>query len=312
MAVRLVVRHWNSAAGDAGEARFEFDQTRVVIGRGAGAEVRLPGTSVSDTHAILEHEGGRYTIRDEGSTNGTRVNDKLLVARRPTPLDAGDEIAIAEFTLVFSEGPLSQAPTFPERTASLARRILGELLGSPSTASDPPFIRILEGPEQGTVLNFGPVPSKLRVGRGEDCDIVLTDLDVSRVHVELGRDVDGVIARDLHSKNGIDVNGRRVRERRLKHGDVLRIGGTALLYQDLAEQALRELEKQPDAPFTHTRPRFEPEPVPPRAAERELEPEDVPAPIEEARETGPVDLLIYALAVFVLVASAVGLVWLFR
>jgi hypothetical protein len=32
MAVRLVVRHPKSAAGEAGESRFEFDQARVVIG----------------------------------------------------------------------------------------------------------------------------------------------------------------------------------------------------------------------------------------------------------------------------------------
>ncbi|MDB4972507.1 MAG: hypothetical protein JWN48_848 [Myxococcaceae bacterium] len=316
MAVRLVVRHPNSAAGEAGEIRFEFEQARVVIGRSPGAEVRLPGLSVSDTHATIELLGDQYTLRDGASTNGTRINDKLLVPGRATPLEDGDEIMIAEFTLRFSDGPLQRRPTVPERTASLARRMLGELLGRESAASEPPFLRITHGPEAGTVVNFGEPPSKLTVGRGEECDLVLSDVDVSRAHIELVRDVDGVTARDLNSKNGLDVNGRRVRERRLKHADLLRIGETSLLYQDLAEQALRDLEKLPDVTFTRPALVVAPAPAPaPEAADSEepAEPAEEPgAELDSQRSAGPVDLLIYALAVFVLVASAVGLVWLFH
>src|SRR4051794_36161765 len=116
MAVRLVVRHPNSAAGEAGEIRFEVEQTRVVIGRSPGAEVRLPGLSVSDTHATIELSAGRYTLRDDSSTNGTHINERLLVPGRATALEDGDEISIAEFSLRFSDGPLQRRPTLPERT----------------------------------------------------------------------------------------------------------------------------------------------------------------------------------------------------
>ncbi|MDB4989938.1 MAG: hypothetical protein JWN04_5116 [Myxococcaceae bacterium] len=317
MAVRLVVRHPNSAAGEAGEIRFEFEHARVVIGRGPGAEVRLPGAAVSDTHAIIELAGDHYTLRDEASTNGTFVNDRPLVPGRASSLQDGDEIAIAEFTLLFSDGPLQRRPTVPERTASLARRMLGELLGRESAGHEPPFLRITEGPDAGTVVNLGEPPSKLVLGRGEECDLRLSDVDVSRAHIELTRDVDGVTARDLNSKNGLDINARHVRERRLKHSDLLRIGKTTLLYQDQAEQALRELERQPDATFTRTLVRSAPPPPPADSAGSEAEAEaeqaeDAAAELDSSRPTGPVDLLIYALAVFVLVASGVGLAWLFR
>ena len=318
MAVRLVVRHPKSAAGEAGESRFEFEQARVVIGRSPGADVRLPGLAVSETHATIELAGDHYTLRDDRSTNGTRINERLLVPGRATPLEDGDELAIAEFTLSFSGGPLSHRPTTPERTASLARRMLGQLLGSDHEASAPPFVRVQEGPEAGTVINFGEPPARMLVGRGDECDLRLTDVDTSRAHIELVRDADGVTARDLASKNGLDVNGRRVRERRLKHGDLLQIGVTRLLYQDMAEQALRELEHQPDRTHTHSRvPRGVTQPTDEAAsalAERSGgEVFDEPPPdLDSNRPTGPVDLLIYALAVFVLVASVVGMVWLFR
>src|ERR1700712_3271433 len=99
MAVSLVVRHPNSAAGEAGEIRFEFEHARVVLGRGPGAEGRLPGAAGSDTHAIIELAGDHYTLRDEGSTNGTFVNERQLVPGRASSLQDGDEIAIAEFKL---------------------------------------------------------------------------------------------------------------------------------------------------------------------------------------------------------------------
>ena len=314
MAVRLVVRHPKSAAGEAGEIRFEFEQTRIVIGRSPGADVRLPGLTVSDTHATIERAGDHYTLRDAGSSNGTRIDDKLLVAGRATTLQTGDEISIAEFSLTFEDAPL-QRQTTPERTASLARRMLSQLLGDELVSHEGVFLRISEGPERGTVVNFGTPPSRLLIGRGEECDLQLSDVDVSRAHIELVRDVDGVTARDLASKNGLDVNGRRVRERRLKHGDALRVGVTTLLYQDVAEQALRELEHLPDQTFTRTQvpAQGQKELAQTAAAAPAGEPvEEPPAELDSTPPTGPVDLLIYALAVFVLVASAVGLVWLFH
>ncbi len=104
-----------------------------------------------------------------------------------------------------------------------------------------------------------------------------------------------------------------MRERRLRHGDLVRIGATAIVYQDLAEQALRELERQPVLTLTRTQAAALGKPVP--VVLPAVEPEAIEeAPIESDsnRPAGPVDLLINALAVFVLVASAVGLVWLFK
>lgn len=317
MAVRLVVRHPKSAAGESGEVEFEFEQARVVIGRSPGADVRLPGLAVSETHATIELSGDHYTLCDAGSTNGTRLNDVLMIAGRRRSLETGDEIRIAEFTLAFHDGPLTHRPTAPEHTASLARRMLRELLGGESAAHQRPFLRIVEGPESGTLLELADPPGRIVIGGGA-ADWVLHDLEGKRAQVEFVRDQDGTSARELESDYGIEVNGKRMRERRLRHGDVVRIGGTQVSYQDLAEQALRELERQPVLTLTRLQadtlgrpppahkpdPAPEPEPPPP--------PEEVQAELDNNRPAGPVDLMIYALAVFVLLASAVGLVWLFR
>ncbi|HEY6882088.1 MAG TPA: FHA domain-containing protein, partial [Polyangiales bacterium] len=273
-------------------------------------DVRLPGLTVSDCHATIEREGDQFTLRDEGSTNGTKVNGKPLVPRRPRTLSDGDEITIAEFTLDFTVGSLQRGMTLPERTASLARRMLRERLGDEHAANEPPFLRAMQGAEAGRVLALGAPPARLLLGELEDGDAG---------PAELLRDADGTLARATDAR-GIDVNGKRVRERRLRHGDVVRAGSAVVVYQDFAEQALRELERQPDQPFQEARTQpisLAPEPTlswPPEAAEAPPEPapaEPEPEPEPSQRAT-PMDLAIYGLAGVVLIASLLGLLWLFR
>lgn len=311
MAVRLAVHHPRSGEGEADEKSFEFEQARIVIGRSAGADVRLPGQGVSDTHATVEQNDGHYTVRDERSLNGTALNGEALVPSRPRALEDGDEIVIAEFSIRFYSGPLTRHATTPERTASLARRMLRELLGAESEASLPPYLHVRAGPDAGTRINLAEPPSRLTIGRGNEADLVLADVDVSRLHVEIIRSLDTTVARDLESKNGIEVNGKPLRERRLRHGDVLGIGSTSLLYQDPAERALKALEREPVLTLTRTQPgtaaAIQPE------ASGEITSEDAPPGDPEAdstRPASPVDYVVYGLALLVLAASIGGLLWL--
>ncbi|GII79491.1 peptide-binding protein [Sphaerisporangium rufum] len=70
------------------------------------------------------------------------------------------------------------------------------------------------------------------VGRGSECDLVLTDLTVSRVHAELRRDAgaeDWLLA-DLGSLNGTRLNGwRLVGPARVRAGDEISFGDCAFL-----------------------------------------------------------------------------------
>ena len=312
MAVKLVVRHPGSS-GERDEVSFEFEQARIAIGRSAGADVRLPGLTVSELHATLEVQGGQAKLRDEGSTNGTRINGVALVPTRARSLASGDLIEIGEFLITFSSGPLLGVATSPERTASLARRLLQELSGTDSEAHGPPFLRITRGPDQGTLINLADPPSRLVIGRGEEAGLVLRDPDVSREHIEIVRDLDGSLARDLGSKNGLEINGKRLRERRLRHGDLLQLGDTSILYEDPAEQALKGLEGQPDQVLTRTQPKLptgeSPDTASGSAPPKVIAPE--PTKIAPSAQTSGTDVIIYGLAITVLIASVAGLIWLF-
>ena len=82
----------------------------------------------------------------------------------------------------------------------------------------------ITGPLKGCSFPLGGTVS---IGRDPSSSIVLADETVSRRHAEVTVDLEGVRARDAGSRNGIRVNGKKVKEARLAPGDVLTVGITA-------------------------------------------------------------------------------------
>lgn len=72
-------------------------------------------------------------------------------------------------------------------------------------------------------------PGEVLVGRGGDCDVVLSDGTVSRHHAVLRVGEEGVVLRDLGSSNGTFANGLAVDgEVAVREGDRLRLGRVRL------------------------------------------------------------------------------------
>ena len=65
---------------------------------------------------------------------------------------------------------------------------------------------------------------KVRLGRGSDNDVVLSDVSVSRYHAELSREDGSWYVQDLKSTNGVEVNRVPVQRAPLQPGDRLGIG----------------------------------------------------------------------------------------
>ncbi len=302
-------------------ATWEFAQARIVLGRSTSSDVVLPHASVSARHATIEAEGVGYTIIDHGSTNGTYVNGARVVTERKKPLRDGDLLDLGLFRVTFAANvPVKDIPS-RERTSALARRLLraARAGGEPVIA---PRLTTTNGPDAGRVSELPAAPARVVLGRFEECDVVLADGDASREHAELVIDADGVLLRDLASKNGVFVQERRVTEKRLRDRDELRIGATVLVFEDAAEPALRVLESMPDEPAPPPRPTAPEVAVAPpssEAAASELPDEDLPpreptpsrAPPAGAA-IAPGEWAVYALALVVFLASAAGLVWLLR
>lgn len=64
------------------------------IGRNAGCAISIPNHFVSTRHARLLQQDGHWQLEDLGSTNGTLLNDQVLVGKHALKL--GDSFRIGD------------------------------------------------------------------------------------------------------------------------------------------------------------------------------------------------------------------------
>ncbi|RLS28109.1 MAG: FHA domain-containing protein [Planctomycetota bacterium] len=84
--------------------QLQPDGKTCIIGRSAGASLRLEHQSISRQHASLTFLNGRWTITDLGSRHGTTLNGVSLEARVSMPLRSGDRIGLNPWSLRFDMG----------------------------------------------------------------------------------------------------------------------------------------------------------------------------------------------------------------
>jgi hypothetical protein len=73
---------------------FEIGRNRVIVGRDEDADVVISEGDVSRRHALIWRQGGRYWIRDLGSSNGTTVNGQP-VGGKQQQIEEGSVLAFA-------------------------------------------------------------------------------------------------------------------------------------------------------------------------------------------------------------------------
>jgi ABC-type multidrug transport system ATPase subunit len=167
---------------------------RVVIGRGADADIRLADPVVSRCHALLAYTGGGWILTDR-SRNGM-----FVAGRRVT------ELAVREATTVSLGAPRDG--------------VVVELVPEPDVDA---LGRITS---QGRLSGVHHLRSAscITVGRQSGNDVVIDDLLVSRRHAELRRTSAGWEIVDLASGNGTFVNGVRVARAPIGPDDVIGVG----------------------------------------------------------------------------------------
>ncbi len=83
----------------------------IIIGRAAGASVRLDHPSISRQHASVAFQNGIWTVTDLGSRHGTLVNGVAILPRQPTPLKHADRISLRPWTIRVEHGAPSISET---------------------------------------------------------------------------------------------------------------------------------------------------------------------------------------------------------
>ena len=101
---------------------------------------------------------------------------------------------------------------------------------------------VVDGPDAGRAVSLGSGPDsptgepaggerEIRIGSGEDCDLVLSDDRVSRHHLGVRESAGRFLVRDLGSKNGTLYEGSLVTEVRVGPGATFKVGRSFLRIQ---------------------------------------------------------------------------------
>ena len=100
------------------------------------------------------------------------------------------------------------------------------------------------GPQQGVIAEIEG--DTVLIGRSDACHIRLDDDQVSREHAVVTRRGRRIVLRDLQSRNGTQMDGHFVRERRLRPGEVFSVGQTQIRYADYISLEDRTLFAEAD------------------------------------------------------------------
>lgn len=228
------------------EFEYEFDQPRIQLGRDQDNDIQIPLSTVSRHHAVLYEEGGEWYVEDQRSTHGTKHNGKQVGAGGKKLLRNGDVIEIVHFKITFHHGEMLSDDYSSEKTEALAQKMVREVLASIGSAGEVPYLRVMNGPDEGVKFELGPEVTEVVIGRGTDCDFQINDANISRRHAVVRRDWNDITIEDLGSKNGVVVNDKRITEPvSLRDADEILLGAVRLTFIDPSAKFIGKLDDIP-------------------------------------------------------------------
>ena len=154
-----------------------------------------------------------------------------------TPIVAGILVVVLIIVLLVFWRMSRKTPGEPSRPAEKADELPTLIVAPPPP---PPAVISLEFiAGDSPHVSFTLDKPAFTIGRALDNDIVLAapvlNADtVSQHHARLHRDQDGYVVRDLASRNGLAVNGRKTLENLLQDGDRVQFGEAEAIFHQPA------------------------------------------------------------------------------
>src|SRR5687768_12664890 len=196
----------------AGRPDIALSRQVTVVGSKPGSRLHLASSTVSQSHAFIVNSTGGAYVRDLASRTHVFVNGK---DHREADLNDGDLLQIGKFKFQFNAG-VAGVGVEPGRSAPV-----GHFDAAPGALLN------VEGGEM-------PLPIEARtilIGRRPTCDIPLIEDSVSTSHAIIFEMNGKRFIRDLNSRKGTSVNGKKIdQQAELNFGDTIRIGETDIVY----------------------------------------------------------------------------------
>jgi pSer/pThr/pTyr-binding forkhead associated (FHA) protein len=196
--------------------RHRFDRPFARIGREPRNDIHLATPNVSGRHAYVQVIAGCPFVVDLGSRSGTRWQGEI---REAGWLGPDDTLVIGEFSVRLAPGSAEL-----RRSSSVPSHGWNPLKAGSATRAGLPAFALELGGRSGNLRRVQVDRVLTLVGRTPPCKLQLLDRSVSRIHCALLQTAEGLWAIDLHGRDGMWADDRRVRWARLDDGARLRVG----------------------------------------------------------------------------------------
>jgi ABC transport system ATP-binding/permease protein len=201
-----------------------------VLGRDATSDIRVDSSRISRAHLRFTFKKKHWEVEDLASSNGSFLGEKKIETLQivnKTLLDIG---GVGNLTIMIS--PLSK----------------GETVDSSQREANPAATKISKfssGDYQDDRSGLARVrlQQRIRIGRDQENDWQIDDLNVSRIHAEIVQNSSGgyeIV--DLKSTNGTFLNGSKIKRETLKTGDIVSVGGFARRFTNDGLQILEGID----------------------------------------------------------------------
>ena len=211
---------------DGAERKLIMEQgcEPVLVGRRAECHVRTRNPTVGRQHARFCWDGGRLTLDDLQSSNGTFVDGERVTRRVLAP---GELVTCGTFEVrvVRARGGGGAAASGLSDEAWEAS--WGEDWGDEDEMGPPIWHLVFredDGATRVTCATFGPGARLMAVGSDPSCEIYSRQPGVEPDHCELVWEEGTLVLSDLDTDSGTLINGRSVAEVVLRNRDLVSCG----------------------------------------------------------------------------------------
>jgi pSer/pThr/pTyr-binding forkhead associated (FHA) protein len=229
--------------GDKQLGVFQLSKAELSIGRQTGNDIFIDNVGVSRRHAVIKVGDGRAVVEDLGSANGTFVNGQKITSHE---LRDGDEILVVKHRMVYRLPREAPPPPKAEPVedagmktmfvdpAAIAAAMAAKA-GAPRPAAkvEPSKVELRPRLILPDLKKFALETDEVTLGSGAGCQIHLASgMFVGKEHARIIRDKEGHFKIvHLSGLAGTRVNGEKISEHVLKHGDEIEIGKQKLLFR---------------------------------------------------------------------------------
>ena len=180
----------------------------------------------ADREQFESYEGSLRTELQDYLADHARREGYILLSPPEVLIQTDADLDLGEFGIATrmvqrSRRPVSEAPsTQPEPGKTMVYRSPASPDGVPGLVS-----LTIDGRRREVDTD------RVVIGRAKDCDVQLSDPNVSRRHAELRRENGDYWIVDLGSTNGMEVNGRQLERAQLESGDTITLGSTEIVFE---------------------------------------------------------------------------------